>query len=178
MRREACRGFSQLEILTTLAIMAILLGAGVPSMAGLMQTNRLTAHLNDLTATLALARSVAIQHNQSVLVCKSSNQATCSANSLWAEGWLVFEDNDADNTFSPSDTLLLIHDPTHSSIHMRYNGRGTDHYLVFHGDGDTSNGTFSICDFTHSELNRALIINRLGRVRVATRLSDGSPITC
>jgi len=113
-------GFTLIELMITLAIVAILLTVGVPSLKTFMQGNQLIASTNELVSALHVARSEAIKLNLRVSVCESSDGANCTATGNWENGWIVFVDGngttpgDLQNTGSPcaglnTDCLLRIH---------------------------------------------------------------------
>lgn len=179
MRTQHARGYSLVGLLVSLTITAILLGIGIPSMAGLIQNNRMTTQLNSFRTELNYARTEAIQHNLNVIICTSPDEQHCSADHDWHEGWIVFIDNDNDHRYTDADVLLRSHGPISSGIQINYYGSGFGHYVAFRGIGTTStNGTFRFCDANNPASARALVINLAGRVRVGTRMPNGNMITC
>jgi len=179
MRINSACGYSVVGLLVTIAITTILLGIGIPSMAGLVQSNRLTAQLNEFRTTLNYARIEAIQRNQDVVVCKSRDLQHCSTEYDWHDGWIVFIDTDNDHHYSEADTLLRTHGALPAGLQVHYHGSGFSHHVVFRGMGSAStNGTFRFCDSTNAANARALVINLAGRIRVGTTLPDGNAIVC
>lgn len=81
------RGFTLIEMMVVISLLAILLAVGVPSFRAMIQQNRVTAVTNDLVAALQFARSEAIRTGANVTVCSSSDQSTCSG--TWTNGWVV-----------------------------------------------------------------------------------------
>lgn len=67
------RGFTLLELLTTVSIIAITLALGVPAYSQVVAANRLATGANGLIAALAYARSEAVKQGAVVLVCKSAD---------------------------------------------------------------------------------------------------------
>ena len=53
------RGFTMLELLTTVAVVALVVSIGVPSMITMVQGNRVSGYTNELVATIYAARSEA-----------------------------------------------------------------------------------------------------------------------
>src|SRR4051812_46944719 len=95
-RRGTQRGLTLIELLVVIAIASILVGTAVPSFKGLFRSVKLTNSINDLFASLVLARSEAAKRHARVTVCKSANGIVCSATGGWEQGWIVFHDVDND----------------------------------------------------------------------------------
>lgn len=83
-------GFNLTELMITLAIVAILLSIGIPSYRYITYSYRMSSEVNSLLGDMMYARSEAIREGQNVTVCVSANGSTCSGNSTWQTGWLVF----------------------------------------------------------------------------------------
>jgi len=99
MQSNRSAGFTLLELIITIALLAIVLGLGVPSMLAAIQNTRITAQANELVTAFQLARSEAIKRGQPVSICGSNTAGgavapTCS-NDAWSQGWIVFVDNQA-----------------------------------------------------------------------------------
>jgi len=84
------KGFTILELMIAVALLAIFLALALPSFRAAIQNNRLAAQSNDLITALQMARSEAIKRSAPVSLCASSDQATCSGS--WADGWIVYVD--------------------------------------------------------------------------------------
>ena len=80
--RSGQRGFSLGEILATLGVAAVSLSLVVPSLDSVTRSNRRASAINELVATLHVARSEAITRNASVVVCPSQDGQTCAPVSL------------------------------------------------------------------------------------------------
>ena len=85
------RGFTLVEMMTALAVLAVLLAIGIPTFRDVALGSRLTASANDLLASVQLARSEAIKRNLTVTVCASADGATCAAGGGWEQGWIVVD---------------------------------------------------------------------------------------
>lgn len=101
-------GFTLIELMAVLAIAAILASVAVPSFRSMIQNNRLATQANELTGTLNFARGEAIKRGNSVTVCVSSNQTSCTGGTTWQNGWIAFADVNRDRIFSVGDTLLRV----------------------------------------------------------------------
>lgn len=85
-------GFTLTEVLVVVAIVAILLGIGVPSYRYVTNSYRMAAEMNALVGDLMYARAEAIKEGQPVAICVSTDGLTCSGTNTWQSGWIVFPD--------------------------------------------------------------------------------------
>ncbi len=91
-------GFSLVELMVVITIVAVLLALGVPSYRYVTNSNRVSAEVNALLGDLMFARSEAIKEGATVTVCPISNPPAnppvCSAGSTaWDQGWIVTSPN-------------------------------------------------------------------------------------
>ncbi|MCK6386875.1 MAG: GspH/FimT family pseudopilin [Zoogloea sp.] len=105
MHKKKFQGFTLVELIVTLAVAAILMGTAVPSFTSLMNSNRLATHANDLLGAVMIARSEAIRLNRRVILCSSSDGATCSSAAGRWSGWLVFVDNNRNDSPDSGEVL-------------------------------------------------------------------------
>lgn len=91
-------GFSLIELMVTVAVLAILAAVAAPSMIAFVNANRLNGTTGEMTASLQLARSEAIRRNARVTVCSSSNGTTCSGSSDWSRWIVIGQDNVSGDT--------------------------------------------------------------------------------
>jgi prepilin-type N-terminal cleavage/methylation domain len=82
------RGFTLVELMITLAVLAIIMAIATPAFTGLVNSNRLTAQSNELVTAFQIARSEAIRRNARVTFCGSTDGASCAAAGNWSQ-WLV-----------------------------------------------------------------------------------------
>ncbi|MBS0592476.1 MAG: GspH/FimT family pseudopilin, partial [Proteobacteria bacterium] len=85
------RGFTLIELMIGLVVLAVVIAIGLPGMQGLINSGRLSAAANELSAALQLTRVEALRRNRSVVLCRSETLAGCAAGDTWP-GWLVFVD--------------------------------------------------------------------------------------
>lgn len=84
-------GFTLIEVMVTVAIVAILVGIAAPSFRDALQNARMTGLANDLMGDLNVARAEAVRRNARTYLCTSSNGTTCTG-TAWNEGWIVYID--------------------------------------------------------------------------------------
>ncbi|WP_300615050.1 GspH/FimT family pseudopilin, partial [Dokdonella sp.] len=83
-------GFTLIEALMVIAILATLLALAGPSYAGLFGKTQTRAARSALNVALSQARLAAIGRSVPVVVCPSADQWTCSHSTQWQHGWIVF----------------------------------------------------------------------------------------
>lgn len=80
-------GLTLIEVLITLLVLAIIASIAVPSFAGMLARNRVSASANELLATLHFARAESIRRNQPVRLCASADGLACAGQD-WNR-WIV-----------------------------------------------------------------------------------------
>src|SRR5258708_7338469 len=107
--RRARPGFSVIELLVALAIVAIVLAWGSPSLRHSHLNAQRAAAVNAFMHTLYSARSESLLHVEFVSVCPSADQRQCSADRAdWGAGWISFlnKDHDQPARVDPGETVL------------------------------------------------------------------------
>jgi type IV fimbrial biogenesis protein FimT len=98
-------GITLIELVSTLAIVAVVTSFSVPALTGLITGTGLTAATNTLVADMRLARSEAVRRGAQVVICGSRDGTTCSGSTDWDSGWLLFVDADADGALARRSEL-------------------------------------------------------------------------
>lgn len=65
---KMCRGFTLLELMVTIAVLAILTTIAIPNFRDLVQSNRVTTQANELVSALTFARMEAVKRGRNVRV--------------------------------------------------------------------------------------------------------------
>lgn len=171
-------GFTLLELLVTLAIIALTLVAA-PSLARVVQQQRVHSEINNLFAHIYLARSETIKRGVNVVLCRSRDGQRCSSEAQWHDGWIVFEDPNDNEQRDAGETIIRSQQALEPKLELRY-GTTTDRvYLRYTPDGSAwPNATFTLCDRTGNSRPRAIIVHTTGRARIADRNSGGGALSC
>ncbi|MEF9942577.1 MAG: GspH/FimT family protein [Burkholderiaceae bacterium] len=128
---------------------------------------------------LQLARSESIRLQRPVTVRHSGLMASRN----WGAGWTAFIDTDGNGLQSgATETTLRVGAPAAAPITAIGNGAAATH-ITFNGDGSASAGSAIVIFCNDNALqvdsqsrSRALLISRVGRVRIATDNNhDGVP---
>ncbi len=170
-------GATLMELLTSLAIVAVVATLAAPGVRSLHLDGRRTAAVNGLLHGLFLARSEAIKRGHIVSVCRSSDGLDCDHRAAdWSVGWIVFVNLDRDDPprRDPPEELIARSGAwpggSIASNRRDYSFRPAVQAVV--------NGTLVFCDARGPAHARAIIISHTGRPRVARRAAGGKPLRC
>jgi type IV fimbrial biogenesis protein FimT len=173
--RIAQSGYSLFDLIITSAVAGVL-SLGAVGMTGLVQDARMTSTVNQLMGDLSLARSEAIKRNTIIVICKSDNGATCSADAAWDKGWIIFTDINNNHDVDANEAIIHVQQALSGSVTLRY---GSLHdYMRYAPTSETWSGTFTFCDSRGANHAKAVIVYWTGRPRVSTKTSDGKPLNC
>lgn len=102
--RRGDSGFSMVELMVTVAIVAILAAIAFPSFESSLRSNSVATASNELNGGLALARSEALRNPAGAFICSSTNGTTCGGD--WNDGWIVWSDINGDGALTAADRVL------------------------------------------------------------------------
>jgi len=101
-------GFSLIELMVTVAVLAIVATMAIPAFTAIVNGNRLTSAANETLAIFQSARMEAIKANRRSVACLSANPdaAAPSCTTATAAGWIVFTDLNRDGQLTAGEKLL------------------------------------------------------------------------
>lgn len=174
---EALRpGFSVVELLLVLALMAVLVMLSLTGLETLVRQGRSDASIKLLSKIIMMARETAISSGNRVTLCRSLNGIECGGS--WSQGLILFVDKDGDLEVDSGGEVLHALAMGASGVQISWRSFRNRQYLQFTPLGTTynQNGNFTVCpDDGDRRFARQLIINRAGRARLAVD-SDGDGI--
>lgn len=149
-------GYSLVELLVVLAIVAVLINLASPFLFSVVQDYRLTVQINQLVGTLQFSRSEAIKRGSSITVCSSNNGMTCGAS--WQNGWIVLS----------GSTVIKSYPAQPGNNTIRYNlshGTLTDR-ILFDSRGFSTNyaGSWTLCDSRGTNRVHGIVVVNTGRI--------------
>ena len=121
------RGFTLIELMVTLVVLAIVVGIAIPNFSTMIRDNRSITLADELIGAVNYARAQAITASGPVSLCASSNGTTCGSD--WTEGWIVFTDGVTSDTVTPPvvSTVLRYWDaPASATITVAQNSTPTN----------------------------------------------------
>lgn len=169
-------GFSLVEILVAIALVAITLSFSIPGFSALRQRNYRAVAVNELVSHLNFARHTALQQGEEVVVCPSSNASQCDDSRSWINGWITWANRDRDNppVRDEDEPLLRVAGAVNGGLSLNAN-RNSFEFRPF---GGAINGTWVICDARNQTPGLAIIVSTAGRVRLSATMADGSALNC
>lgn len=171
-------GFTLIELMVTIALLAILMAVATPSFVSYRRNSELTSITNTFAASVNAARSESLKINKNVLVVPTNNDDD------WSQGWYVFVDMDFSGTYNSGDIILMSQDAPPNYISITGNGTTKEDpsYILYNGSGfsrtlenapGASTMQISRKDTAETDYKgiRRLKISFTGRLRVCTPTS-------
>jgi type IV fimbrial biogenesis protein FimT len=181
------RGFTIVELMVVLVIMAVLMTLAAPSFTRLIQSSTISSNVNTFMADMRFARSEAIRLGGAVVMCRSdapeAANPTCGSGSGpdfdgdglgdgWVSGWIVFQDLNNNGAKVSTEPLLRVQAPIKSMDSILEGGASSSTKLRFTATGrllNLSSATqfqFGGGNYTN-DIQRVLCVNLGGRARIA-----------
>jgi type IV fimbrial biogenesis protein FimT len=142
-------GFTLVEMMIVVSIIALLLAIGVPSFRYVTTSNRASTEINGLVGDLQFARSEAIREGQQINVCATTNGTSCvGSGTTWHTGWLVMQGTNIlriQPAFTSLDTLQSNHTVNTVSFSREGFASGLPSAITFTLNDSTSNAQYRRC---------------------------------
>lgn len=174
-------GFTLIEMLVVIAVIAVLVGIAIPSLATFQRTSELRSVAGGFLAALQAARTEAMKRGLDTYVVPATG-------SDWSTGWTVFADANLNQSLdTASDPVLLSVGaiPSRTAVASGVSeatafADGSSRYVRFNGGGFplAKDGSFrsGAIEFTvsGSTEKRRVVLNAVGRARLCNPAKDTS----
>ena len=136
-------GFTLVELLITIAVLAVVLAIAVPSFRSVINRNRLVSASNEVVGALQLARMEAIRRNSRVEICPSTDGATCSGSSWTRMIVRVASDGEVVRDISVTGRGIVLKGSSNTASNNRIAFVSSGFARV--GSGTATTGAISVC---------------------------------
>ncbi|MGB4116064.1 MAG: GspH/FimT family pseudopilin [Polaromonas sp.] len=175
---QKVRGFTLIEVMVVLAIVAILATLAAPSLRAQIQSSTISSNVNTFMADMRFARSESIRRGGGVVMCRSDDpeaaNPTCGAgsgpgNNGWVSGWIIFHDLNNNGNKAAAEPLLRVQSPITSMDSISDGGNSTKFEFTATGRQGLAGAAslqFGGGNYPNTT-QRMVCISMSGRVRVA-----------
>ncbi|PJF38783.1 MAG: hypothetical protein CUN55_16285, partial [Phototrophicales bacterium] len=177
------QGFTLVELLLVVAIVAIFSMVAIPSYQSTVLNNRMTSTANQFLGALYFARSEAVKRSEEVRICTSNNthlsldSISCVNSAGWHDGWVMWVDSNSNGALDAVEIIKV--------------GNEVDGDITFYPTADVKNsltfsrrglvgvsGTWKLCDKRGKDRAKAIVISPSGRAKISTVDHLGGALTC
>lgn len=170
-------GFTLIEALIAMLLVALLLGVAVPAWTSASAATRSAAARAALEGTLIRGMRHATITDAPVVVCPAATLG-CRDTMDWSGGWIAWADLDRDRRRDPNETLLQRARPLASGVRLRSTTGRRRLVLRPHGGAAAgSNVTFTLCDARGADSATSLVMANSGQLR-AGKPSRAAALAC
>ncbi len=149
-----------IELLVSVAVIAVLLLIGIPSFQETIQNNRIVTSSNELIGAFNFARAEAVRRGDSVHLGRRDG-------SSWTGGLVVWIDADGDDNWDSGEELRLWEAMSDFNSVSSGNSRTV---FIFEGTGEVDkDDVFTVCDSRTGETGRDIMLLVSGAISVAKK---------
>lgn len=164
-------GFTLIELMITVSLLAVMMTLGVPAFQSTIQSNTVAAKSNAFLSAVKIARSEATKRRDSVIICASDTQTNCNNTNGWSDGWIVFVDDGlTTGVFDVGEDIITSYLlPTGFTVARAAGGADQ---IIFSATGisDSTVGEFFDFCITNATNGRNFVVERSGIVSATDKL--------
>ena len=206
MKNKINYGFTLLELMVVIAVLAVLMGIAIPSFQTFIQNSRLESASESIYTILNAARQEAVASGQKGFVCRSSvnpvneddPQCNAAGGTSWDFGLISYRSLDSQVAPAPLtgfgnqriDELeaavetrkqMIIRSSDFKDRGINFVSNSSDLVIRFNGNGTFSNAApfrIAVCDERGESNGRYVEINSVGRIFLRSTSADGTDTDC
>ncbi len=160
-------GFTLIEVLITLSLIALLFGIAISDIKGFVSNSEITRARDEISYAIQRTRNEAISRNENVILCKSENFAKCANNGDYEQGWIIFVDNDKDKKVDSGEEILHTYNTDYNQVSIVGNSNFKNRMTFLPTGDSTSFGRLVICNKKRLKTSEVIFINATGKPRIA-----------
>lgn len=168
------QGFTLIELMVALAVVAILAMVAAPSMRTIIQNNRITTQVNSLLSDINLARSEAIKGAVNVQICTWNSTANpsnpaCDGGNDWSGGRVICADRNNNGVFCDATELVRSREGLASMTLAPNAPNAAISSITFDTRGQRPAGggvDFRLCDYRGTASAKSIRITATGQASV------------
>ena len=166
-------GFTLFELITTLAVLAIISAIALPHYQKIMAEQEVKTTISKLSLANRSAKNLAVLHHSNIVICPSKDFTQCKSDA-WSNGFIIFIDMNKNRSVDTDEQVLQT-----EALDLKYgylDWKGTLSipsvtFQAWSGLPIGSNGGFYYCSLAnlpHQKLN----LSKMGHMRIE------HPTTC
>ena len=181
-------GLTITELMTALAVAALLAAAATPGLSVLVARNQADAAAEQMARAVQFARQIAVSRRVTATLCPGAGDG-CGHRDSWHEGAIIFLDANANGLRETAEPVAHRLPPLPTGYRVTWRSFRNRLSLSMKPNGltDSQSGNLLICPPDGNPKNaRKLIINAQGRIRHGrdsdgdgiVEGADGRPVSC
>lgn len=163
-------GYTLLQLMACLSIVALLLVMAVPAWRGAMAATHASVARSALLGSLASAITEAGVTGTQVVLCPEAG-GDCASTWNWSGGWIVFSDRDGNRRRGATEPLVRRVGPLGGGVRL-FTSSGRRRIVIQPNAGNAgSNATFTLCTGRGRHATQLVLSNR-GQLRGTQRVES------
>ncbi len=153
-------GFTLVELIITLAVLAILVAIGLPSFERALGDTRMRGQVSDFASAVRTARLLAVQRARPTAMAPLGND--------WSSGWQVFADGNRNGKADAGETTVLK--VASDQIASGFKFGGDDRPFTFEPNGArgaTSAASVTVCASHADTASQTISVSVTGNTEIA-----------
>jgi len=161
-------GVTLIELICILVVVATLVTFAARGASAAINASRTSSSVSSLFAALTRARSFAATAGVDVVMCPSTDGASCASGYHWEKGWIAFPVTHAGSNRTADEPVLLHQEALPSKVHVVTSAGRTRVRFQPSGGNAGSNITFTFCDGRGPRAASAYAMANNGSLRAVT----------